>query len=520
MATSTHLHALNNYPEFRTKRDIELVKRYVQGVQDHLKEPLTPRRLTEDERDRWIQKFSRDFAVRDGRLLYEPRNPKTGKARLSLEVVLPEEREEKLSQLYGDLKEGLSTGINGFYYQVASHFLNIPRAVTTAFLKRQTVYQVTRDYQKKPVHPILAVGPNERWMLDNVYMSKYGINDNSRLSVTDRNQHFPPNADFEKPVRVSRHSTRNLNSYIAFMTCIDLFSNKVWIESLLAIDSDNTARALARICARSQTFPKLVQTDNGPEFKDKFDAYIRHHNATHPVNRMTHVLGSANDPQSNAKVERMNRTIRKKLRELFVRTDDVEWVKHVTDVEDSINSNRITGTRFTPNMLWRPGWFGPPDGEYSQHAPTDTSSKQQIIRAHQLNLLSRAADRIENNGGQLEVNDLVRVANAEYDPRFKARLKGGFEHKYSAIQWSPELYRVAKVNAQEKVPLALRKLNQKSYDIGQVFYSLRTYPGNQACRKQYARSQLQKVGTIHSPPVPVPYDIVKREGYLNRFDSA
>lgn len=511
--TSVRLHELEAYPEFKTKRGIEQVKRYVEGVMSKDPNPRIPRKLDDKQRKRWIAKYSRNFVIEDGKLFYNPKN-KQGKARLKLEVVLPKDRQKDLKEIYDDEREGME-GENNFYYQVMSHDLNIPRDICENYLKKQTIYEVTRHFDKVPKHPILAKVPNERWQCDCVYMHKYGRPND----VTSFNNHYEDNVEHEKPIRVTRRGSQNMNSYIAFMTVVDCFSNKVWIEPLLNIDSENTSRALARIFVRSKTFPRIIQSDNGPEFKLHFDQMLRDHNEHHPVNKITHVFGSAHTSQSNGKVERMNRTIRGKISELIVRNGNVEWVSHLREVEDSINNNRVTGEKFTPNEMWRPGYFAP-DGDYTDPDLNDTSTKQQIIRHRQQNLIERAARNVENNGGQLEINDLVRVPLEVIDSAFRARAHG-FEKKYNSVIYSPQLYRVVKVYPAQRVATALRKLGNQTYDVSQMFYALREYPGNKYVRKRFARSELIKCGTVHSKPVPIAkYDLDQEKAdQLNLFTN-
>ena len=101
------------------------------------------------------------FWVRNDKLFYRP---------LNLEVVRPEEKEEKLKELYDDPATGLGVGIKQFYYRVCSKYLNIFRKDCGEFIKRQKVYQMTRNTTHQINKPIISSAPNERWAIDLVDM--------------------------------------------------------------------------------------------------------------------------------------------------------------------------------------------------------------------------------------------------------------------------------------------------------------------------------------------------------------
>jgi hypothetical protein len=207
------------------------------------------------------------------------------------------------------------------------------------------------------------------------------------------------------------------------------------------------------------------------------------------------------------------------MNELFVRNGNHEWVNHLRDIEYSINTNQLSNEKFAPYQLWRPGYFSVSDGEYSKPRLTDISTKNQIIRHRQETLIERAHKQVERNDNQLQINDLVRIANEVLYPEFRARAKNSMEKKLSSIIWSPDLYRVCKIYPSQKVPLALRTLGNKDYDLGQIFYGLRTYPEGDYIRKKFARSELMDCGNIHNKPVPVKsYEMnLKKASQLNLF---
>jgi hypothetical protein len=88
-------------------------------------------------------------------------------------IIDPNEREEVLKKLFDDERTGVGAGIKQFYHTVCSKYLNIKRKDVADFLKRQKVYQMSRNTHHKINKPILATAPNERWSIDLVSMERY-----------------------------------------------------------------------------------------------------------------------------------------------------------------------------------------------------------------------------------------------------------------------------------------------------------------------------------------------------------
>ena len=65
---------------------------------------------------------------------------------MTMLVVRPQDKDKILDSIYNDIKLGLGIGINQFFYQVSRLYLNISRAYTTDFLKRQGNFQISLQY--------------------------------------------------------------------------------------------------------------------------------------------------------------------------------------------------------------------------------------------------------------------------------------------------------------------------------------------------------------------------------------
>jgi len=511
MSTSEKLKELNAYPQLKTKRGIYQVIAYRLSVQRG-ETPKLPRRLTTQQRKEFVERFDHNFRVEDGKLYYHPPRLSGRASRIKLEVVFPQDRQQKLNELYNDIKTGLG-GINNFYYNVASKYLGITRATTTAFLKKQSPYQLTRPVVHHINRQITTKCCNERWILDVVFMEKYGFDysKETKYSIHTHNTHYAPNEQQEGPA--------GENSYRYILTAIDVFSSKVFAEPLMHHTANDIVIAFKRMCRRARTNPRIVQTDNGPEFEGDFDVFLNDYNRRHPQGKVTHLHASSHTPTSNGKIERANRTIRSKLAEVMVRNNNLEWVDHLQDVIDNINNSRISGSKFTPNDLWSEGYNPPDDHEpdFDVEPPRDADSKAQVRKYHQTKQIEKAVKKI-HKGDDFRVNDLVRISNEALFPVVRQRAKNQMEKKYTIISYSPQLYRIVR-KIEGNVPEDARDLGVRSYDIKDDSYWVRSYPDNEPLNRHFSASELMKVGTIHSPPTPLPNGDIdfNRAGQLNKF---
>ena len=138
------------------------------------------------------------FVVRDNDLYYNP------SSRVNLYVVPPEEREDKLQELYDDPEIGVGIGLNAFYQQVKRHYLGISQRFAHKFLKKQGDYQVQRPIRKAVNKKNIASVPNERWILDKFFMTAYFKRDLEQFN----------------------------DKFLYVLTVVDVFSKKVFARPL------------------------------------------------------------------------------------------------------------------------------------------------------------------------------------------------------------------------------------------------------------------------------------------------
>jgi hypothetical protein len=167
----------------------------ISDVKNYLATQTPPVSLNiSQKRTRFIQKWSKDWEMRNGKLVYKP---------LNLTVIPDGERNTVLKGIYEDIKTGVGQGIDLFHKRIRDKYLNIRRSDVGTFLKSQKVYQITRPQNHIINKPILALSPNERWGIDCINMVAYA----SSNGGIDGGTKF-------------------------ILTIVDYFSRKVWLRPL------------------------------------------------------------------------------------------------------------------------------------------------------------------------------------------------------------------------------------------------------------------------------------------------
>ena len=321
----------------------------------------------------------RPFEVVNNKLYYSP---------LNLEVIRPEDKEQKLKDMYDDPKTGLGVGIKQFYYRVCSKYLNIFRRDCGDYIKRQKVYQMTRNTTHQINKPIITSAPNERWAIDLVDMNRYsGLN----------------------------------NQYRYILTCIDYFTGYVWARPLRDKTSVLVARAMSDICRQAGVYPHIVMKDNGGDMNGVVNRFMREHHIEW-INTLSY------SPQSNGKIENFNNQLRKMLREYMIRTNSQRWFPHLQACCDNKNSQKLSTTKRRPVDIWK-------NTPYTRMERLNNISVKGRI-------LNRARKLVEQNKThEFNVGDLVRVKMTQLQSQLRQQVKAG-DKKFIVVKYSPEIYRV------------------------------------------------------------------------------
>ena len=362
---------LNNYQYNQQVIDDVLAFKTTGNVPPHIK-----------TKSRFKTKWT-PFYIANNHLIYRPNN---------LTVIIdPNEREEVLKKLFDDERTGVGAGIAQFYHTVCLKYLNIKRKDVDDFLKRQKVYQMSRNTHHIINKPILATAPNERWAIDLVSMDRY--------------------------------SGQN-HQYNQILTCIDHFSRYVWAVPLKNKESHDVAIAMGEICRKAGVYPHILQKDNGGEFQGETNTFMEQHNIKW-INTLSY------SPQSNGLIENFNNQLRKMLRELMIRNRTLVWYNKL-DLCCSIKNRQKNGTtKKRPIDIWN-------------DLPYETQNKDLHLDVAE-NIRKKAKRNVlKNKTREFNVGDYVRVKMSQLYSQVRQMVKQG-DKKYVVVKYSPDIYEIDRV---------------------------------------------------------------------------
>ena len=404
--TSTQLKRLNHYPEFRNDNSID-------GIIQFITNGIIPAGLNVRQTERFNEKFGANsgFVVRNGnRLFYNP-NPN-----IDLEVIRPNDRMARIQAVYDDIQRGLGVGLGAFYQQIAMSYLNIPKTMTDRFLRRQGDYLVTKIPYKLVNRPITSRVPNERWGVDLINMEAY-----------------PPVGNANR-------------QYI--LTAVDYFSGKVFARGILNrnnnADNPTLSNAINDICVNDaqNTFPHIIQGD-GEFAVGAFRIWCNN-------NDVQFIKTTSYTPNSNGKVERVNREVRKKIKAGFVRNNNHNWNANLQDYIRNINNQQNSRTKMTPNQLWTAGYN--PHLNPNQPIPpiqnrNDNFNVQQRHDYQEAMIDNRArlAVSLGRPPNRFQNGDLVRLKVTIGSNRMRQARENNIGWNRIAVHYTPQVFRV--VNA-------------------------------------------------------------------------
>ena len=421
MSISTQRRRLNNL-RFTDDR-IEIIKDYVKSkvfpqdlprhkIFEIMKQFNTGEWGVETRTVEVLKKNKRDTERKNVEfLIYKP---------LNLVVVEDNYKQSFLDSLYGDLSISLGKGIRTFYDAVSSKYLNISRKQVAEFLRRQGNFQITRRTPaKKDDEKIIGLYPNHIWMMDIMFMD-----------YTKKYNYF------------GGGKGKNRNYYRYILNIIDVFSKKLWSFPLL--DGKKTAlevwNKLRSVIRSENARPKLLITDNGAEFQGIFSEQVKKEN-------LRLLYGSPYESTNQAVVERVNSTLRSKIRNLFIPQSfgevNLNWEKQLKVLVENYNNQRTESTKFSPNELW---WKSNRklNVKLSDSPPpklSDKSTQEDKIKYVVYHNLKKSAAFIRNRKQfNFKINDEVRVLMKAFYKDVREQFKSLDGGRKVSITYTPEIY--------------------------------------------------------------------------------
>lgn len=468
---SKELKKLNHYPEWKTIEGINSVINFVRNGN-------LPVGLNHRQAVRFIEKFGPNsgFVVRlvghQPILFYHPNDD------LNIEVIKPDDRTDRLQEIYNDFTRGLGVGLSSFYHQVSQNYLNINKTLTDDFLRKQGDYLISIVPRHTINKPIITKSPNQRWGVDLIDMRAYHI----------------PNVNGQR-------------KYI--LTVIDYFTGKVFARAILNRDNSDArptlANAINDICDNdAQCYPHQIQGDT--EFNSgSFKTWCRDHH-------IKFIKTMSYSPTSNGKVERANREIRKKTKAGFIRNNNLAWVQYLPDYIENINNQQNVRTGFSPNELWTPG-YNPnnhPLQPINEHLNDIHMNEDQRLNQQRAIINDKTKKAVsKGRTPNFEVNDLVRIKLLVINNTMRKAKKQKQEWNKIAIHYTPQIYTV--IRAYHHQPNFIRRDEYVLSDLnGNVLM-------DGATQKRFFGSELIKV-PINSVETNINPGTVQRAIQLNRLE--
>lgn len=282
-------------------------------------------------------------------------------------LVPTEEQDDVIAEAY----DKTYAGINRLHAYLMASYLGVKQSRVTAWLARSPVQQQHRH--QPPLgrsKPRIVNNLNDVWQVDLVHYKERFL-----------------------------------------LVVVDLWSKYLRLTTLANRESKTVASAVERMFSPAAT-PKTVSCDNGGEFQGAFAAMLQR-------NRIKLVYGHANNPTSQASVERLNRTIRMAL-ERYNTAGGEDWRHFLRGWAEAYNDVKNLSTGFAPRVL--------------QTASPAMKEKVALQRQKQVKRLATRRKRMRCCE-DLGVGDLVRV---------RLLRKSGLEKK-TLPEYSKDTYRVTKV---------------------------------------------------------------------------
>jgi len=371
---------------FRKLNALDYSDENLQIIQDFLINGTLPETFSDYKIKRYKTLY-KNFKLENGKIIYAP---------LNLEVIKNEDKETTLKDLYDDPNQGIGLGIQSFYDKINAKYLNIKRKEVSEFLKNQSVYQISKREERQINKPIIGAYPNHRWAID----------------LIDMNRYAPQNRQ---------------KKYL--LTGIDYFSKKVFATPLKNRGEYTVVEGLEK-CINEQmegTYPKLLQSDNGSEFKNHVMAAWA---AEHDVKL---VYTPTYNPTGNALVENFNKYLRKMINEGYIRYGALNYISHLQEYCNNRNDMKHSVTKKKPKDVWVAG-----------RDKDEFKDDENIIEVKE-----RLEDKVKNDRSKLKVNEFevgdyvrasMRVLYTEHRKTIKAH-----KIKLLPVTFTPDVFIVCKV---------------------------------------------------------------------------
>jgi hypothetical protein len=343
-----------------------------------------------------------------------PETPETPEPKTHAAKKLTEEQvNELLNDLYYD--KGYYYGRDKLYQVSKDIQPKITRKQVELWLKAQSIYQLTKPSKKRTAFtPIISKAPFNVMQID---IFKYGD--------------------------------------IITLNSIDIFSKYTDSVILKNETAKQTIIGMRKILKRSPMKPKLIQSDNGPNFVSKeFTDYITGQG-------IKYIHSSPHTPQSQGTIERLQGSLNKYLQKLTLQNINIT-IKQINKFDKNYNN--------TPHSI-------------TKMKPIDAMKEENIKTVLERNMKAKAIN-LKPDKNDIQVGDKVRLSTT----------KNKIEK--SPLNWTEELFTVVKVSKPRN-------------ELNPIRYKVEDNSGT-IVKATFFRTELQKITKIENKDkLKIKYEVDK-----------
>jgi small nuclear ribonucleoprotein (snRNP)-like protein len=341
------------------------------------------KKTAENGKKRYRHKFRLFTLDSNNNIIYKPTN---------LRVVNEADVKDTLTEVF-ESNNGLGKGVTNFYKFIKTKYIGIKRQDCEDFLKLQGEYQMITPHRHRINKPIISKNVNDLWAGDLIDMNLYKTNN---------------------------------RGYRYIFTLVDIFSRNVFLLRLKNKDAQTLQTAFSEFLAKLNDKPKSLLLDNGTEFLGEFAEYCKRENI-----KIRHTTSYS--PQSNGVCERMNREVRKILKAMFVRNNDLVWYDKLDEVSKIKNLTYHSSIKIEPQTV------------YDFQANTPEDFKKKIAREAREAIRQKAMrDVAKYKANEYKVGDWVRITMSAVYPSIRQIIKSG-NAKQIVVQYLPILFQIKSV---------------------------------------------------------------------------
>ncbi len=250
------------------------------------------------------RKYHNMFALnQDNDLVYLPKN---------LVIIPHADKEQFIKDTMENNLNIIGHGITAIYKFLCRNFGNITREDVEKYIKQDKQHVILQNPKRLKAKPITADRINLIWQIDLIDMDY----------LERQNDHY---------------------KYI--LNCVDIYSRYCFLRGMRNKEANTIMETLDEIMETTGQRPRIIQTDQGSEFKGVFDEYLKD-------NDIKHIFNHSYSPNQNTYVERSNKDIRKLINTTLTIMNSKRYIDVLNEIERAKNTTYNKNLKCAPRDLY------------------------------------------------------------------------------------------------------------------------------------------------------------------------